>query len=237
MIRILILNPWRASSSVMPQRVWKPGTNMMNQMRLGIALSLLLALVWGCAAPRANLIARTNGATIATQNSKWGLMPRVQPTDQQRALDDLLTAALGRQGLKLVAAPDSDFTILINQEFNYDRLPETVYSPGPDSTHRAPGAGAAQEPFQAPSSRVDPALHPLEQGYPTRIEHRLRTAGLRIHVYDTRECRQGRFRTLWDGYIEAGLELKPEQQPALVDRLTGYLGQDFIGHVDVSPTR
>ena len=66
---------------------------------------------------------------------------------------------------------------------------------------------------------------------PTYIEDTADVRGIRVQVYPTQQLLAGRFETAWDGYIEAGLRLRPEQRNLLLRTPLDYFGREFSGKV------
>lgn len=186
---------------------------------------LLLALILttaGCASPRTNLIARTGGTRMPPQIRNVSFMPRASQSPAERTLETQLAAELARRGINVVPQSESDFTIAAVIEENWDTFTKNIYPQTVRQSHLT-GAGSAGFP-----TRVT-----IEQDllYPEKVEDHIRTEGIRLRLYRTAELKQGNFQTAWDGYLEAGLSLRPEQQPGLLQILCDYLGRDFIGHV------
>lgn len=185
-------------------------------------LLLALILATSCASRRTNLIARTGSTPLPPQIRNVSLMPRASHSPGEAVLETQLAAELQRRGINVVPQSESEFTVAALIEENWDTLTETVY---PQTVRQVqyvgPGTGGYSSTVTA-----EPNLIPTQ-----KVEHHIRTEGVRLRLYRTAELKQGRFQTAWEGYIEAGLSLRPEQQPALLQILCDYLGRDFIGRV------
>jgi hypothetical protein len=179
---------------------------------------LALILAAGCASKRTNLIARTGSTVLPAQIRNVSLMPRASHSPGERALETQLAAELQRRGINVVTQKESEFTAAAVIEENWDTHTQTVY----------PQRMAAQSVNSGSSPVVVTEPDIL---HPQAVETQVRTEGIRLRLYRTAELKQGRFQTAWEGYIEAGLELRSERQPALLQILCGYLGRDFVGHV------
>jgi hypothetical protein len=190
----------------------------MNLLKQLVLLTLVLAT--GCASPRTNLVARTGSTPLPPQIRNVSLMPRPSHSPAERELEKQLSAELQRRGINIVSQAESEFTVAAVIEENWDTHTQTVY---PTTVKREEYAGPGTGRY---SVSTEPDLL-----YPQKVEKHIRTEGIRLRLYRTAELKQGRFQTAWEGYIEAGLKLSPERQPALLQILCGYLGRDFIGHV------
>jgi hypothetical protein len=192
----------------------------MNKLKPVLLLTVILAA--GCASKRTNLIARTGGTALPAQIRNVSLMPRASRSPAERVLETQLAAELQRRGVNVVPQQESEFTVAAVIEENWD-----THDIGPSVVYQTRPA-AVLVPAGAPAAVVmEPTYHsPSESG-----ETHIRTEGIRLRLYRTAELKQGRFQTAWEGYIEAGLELRSERQPALLQILCGYLGRDFVGHV------
>ncbi len=191
---------------------------MINLLKPIVLLALILAT--GCASKRTNLIARTGSTPLPPQICNVSLMPRASHGPGESALEQQLAAELQPRGINLAPQNESDFTVAAVIEENWDTHTETGYP------QRVPAQSISSGTALPPTIVTEPdILHPQE------VESHIRTEGIRLRLYRTAELKQGRFQTAWEGYIEAGLSLRPEQQPALLQILCGYLGRDFIGHV------
>ena len=193
-------------------------------MKFSLLLQLLACglLVVSCASNRTNLVARTSGEPLRADLRNISLMPRQSSTPAERALDESLAAELRRRGIAIVAQGESDFTLSVNVEENWDTLTRNEY-PHVITTPSYSTAGTSQM-F---------VLSEPDLLFPEKVETHIRTEGIRLRLYDTRAVKQGRFVTTWEGYIEAGLRMRPEQPPQLLRMLLDYLGKDFIGRVKI----
>lgn len=190
----------------------------MNILKPILLIALILAT--GCASKRTNLIARTGSTPLPPQIRNVSLMPRASHNPGESALEKQLAAELQRRGINVVPQSESEFTVAAVIEENWDTHTTSVYPQRMPTQYVGPGTGHSPTIVSEPD-----ILHPQE------VENHIRTEGIRLRLYRTAELKQGRFQTAWEGYIEAGLSLRPEQQPALLQILCGYLGRDFIGHV------
>lgn len=191
---------------------------MMNILKPLLLVALVAAT--GCASKRTNLIARTGGTPLPAQIRNASLMPRASHGPGESALEKQLTAELQRRGIKVVPQSESEFTVAAVIEENWNTHTTTVYP------QRMPAQSISAGSSHATTVVTEPdILNPQE------VETQIRTEGIRLRLYRTADLKQGRFQTAWEGYIEAGLALHPEQQPALLQILCGYLGRDFVGHV------
>lgn len=193
----------------------------MKPARQFLLLALIVATA-GCASPRTNLIARTGGTPMPPQIHNVSLMPRASQSPAEKTLETQLTAELTRRGINVVPQSESDFTVAAVIEENWDTFTRNVY---PQTVRHSHLTGAGSAGF---STLVTVEQDPL---HPEKVEDHIRTEGIRLRLYRTAELKQGNFQTAWDGYLEAGLSLRPEQQPGMLQILCDYLGRDFIGHV------
>jgi hypothetical protein len=196
----------------------------MNMLKPLLLLALIL-VTGGCASRRTNLIARTGGAPLPPQIRNVSLMPRASQSSAERMLETQLAAELQRRGLNIVPQGASDFIVAATIEDNWDThdiAPITIHQ----SRQSAPAIVPATGGFST-AVMIAPTYDSPSQEVKTHI----RTQGIRLRLYRTVELKQGRFQTAWEGYLEAGLSLHPEQQPMLLQVLCDYLGRDFIGHV------
>lgn len=186
-------------------------------------LLIVFLLCAGCATRRTNLIARTGGTPFPQQFQNVSLLPRASQSPAERTLETQLAAALERRGIGIVPQSESGFAIAAAFEENWDHHnvpPIVAYQTRPPAPTFMPAGAPAVVVMQ-------PSYYSLSKSGETQI----RTEGIRLRLYRTADLKQGRFQTAWEGYIEAGLASRPEQQPALLEMLCGYLGRDFIGHV------
>lgn len=188
----------------------------MNMLQPVLLLAVILAT--GCASKRTNLIARTGSTALPAQIRNVSLMPRASHSPAERVLETQLAAELQRRGINVVPQKESEFTVAAVIEENWDTHTQTVYPQRMSA--RSISSGSSPVVVSEPD-----ILHPQE------VESLVRTEGLRLRLYRTAELKQGRFQTAWEGYIEAGIALRPEQQTALLRTLCGYLGRDFVGPV------
>lgn len=191
----------------------------MNILKPILLLALILAT--GCASKRTNLIARTGSTPLPPQIRNVSLMPRASHGPGESALEKQLAAELQRRGINVVPQSESEFTVAAVIEENWDTHTTTVYPQRMPAQSISSGTGGYSSTVTA-----EPNFIPTQ-----KVEHHIRTEGVRLRLYRTAELKQGRFQTAWEGYIEAGLSLRPGQQPALLQILCDYLGRDFIGHV------
>lgn len=194
----------------------------MKIARPAFLLAMVLASA-GCASHRTNLIARSGGQPLRMEGRSVSLMLSLHRDPQQRELDRLLTMELQRRGFSIVPQAEADFTISANTEINWVTTTTTV--------HPQVQANSLFVPYPGTGGFVPISTEPAL--VPVRMETQIPTEGIRLRLYETRVLKQGRFQTAWEGYIEAGLKLRPEQQPVLLKSLCDYLGRDFIGHVKI----
>jgi hypothetical protein len=191
----------------------------MNMLKSLLLLALIL-VTGGCASRRTNLIARTSGTPLPPQIRNVSLMPRASHGPGESALEQQLAAELQRRGMHIVLQSESDFTIAAAVEENWDIHTYTVH---PHTVNKV-------QHVRPEASGYSVTTEP-DRLNPYKTETQIRTQGIRLRLYRTAELKQGRFQTAWEGYLEAGLSLRPEQQPALLQILCDYLGRDFVGHV------
>ena len=201
----------------------------MNRLSPIIALLSAAVLLAGCAAPP-NLIARRNRQSLAIPIQKISLLTRRNSSPAEAALDRQLAAELQRQGFEVVADTASDYAIAASAEMNWSTVPggpaEAMgqYYPTPPSPPPPSNFGYVAR-YEQPIL-TEPPRH--------RVEH-IPTYGIRLKLYRTPDLKQGRFETIWDGYVDAGLQSKPELIPNMLRNLCAHLGQDFVGHQKITP--
>lgn len=177
---------------------------------------MLSAFVVGCASRRPNLIAHTGGIPVRFDFRKVSLMPKPSLTPQERALNHDLAAELQRRGIVIVPRTESDLTIAIGIETHSELDIQTT----PASVAQAPPPFISGMVYQG-GAWVQT----------TTTEREIRTEGIRLRLYPTRELAQGRFQTAWEGYLEAGFRMRPEHQAELLRTLLDHVGQNFVGRV------
>lgn len=193
---------------------------------LSLSFSLVVfALLSGCAT-RPNLIARSGGSGVSTNDLKVAFIAQPHPRPEDQLLMRNVTSELGRRGFRLVESTNADFLISCGVEDNW--LTRQV-----ESRESLSGANMTRsEPyFRYPNGLMErrdaaPYTPSSEEGY-------IRVQGIRMRVYSAESLRQRSFEMAWEGYVEAGLQLRPEQQPALLRALFDYFGHDFVGHVKI----
>jgi hypothetical protein len=146
-------------------------------------------------------------------------------------LEVAVAAELELRGFQLVAQNESELTLACHAEDN------ALYA-----SRNAPPClldyYQMQGPILVPASGgfiQSPGISSQYFVPMTQTEHAVIVRGIRLQVYPTRSLQSGRFETAWEGYIEAGLKLRPEQQHSLIRSLLDHFGRDFTGKVKLSP--
>ncbi len=203
----------------------------MNRLWPITVLLSAAVLLAGCAAPP-NIIARRNRQSLAIPIQKISLLARRNSSPAEAALDRQLVAELQRQGFEVVADTASDYAIAASAEMNWSTVPG-----GPAEALEQYYATPPPPPPPSPSNFGYVARYeqPILTGSSPHREEHIPTYGIRLKLYRTPDLKQGRFETIWDGYVDAGLQSKPELIPNMLRNLCAHLGQDFIGHQKITP--
>lgn len=205
---------------------------MSSKTVLGIVLLACVgASLVGCASHSARVIARCAAQPLPANAMKIGLMKQAQPRPRDQAVEHVVVAELERIGHHLVLQPEADYTLACFVEDNAVAFQRDA-PPLPTASFQRPislsGGGIYQEPWR----QSLPAL----PGYPReRVTELVPTQGIRFRLFANSSLRAGRFEPVWDGYVDAGLELRPEKQLPLVRALLLHFGRDFTGKVKLAP--
>ena len=191
------------------------------------AACVALALA-GCASPSAQVIARCGPHPMPAGAKKIALLKQGHPSPEDEALERAVAAELETRGFQIVPQPQAELTLACRAEENCHRYLRVVQEgppfQSPPHVPMIPGAG-----YVVMEQRP---LFPSPRRY---VEDAVDVRGIRLQVYPTQQLLAGRFETAWEGYIEAGFKLRPEQQRTLIRTLLDQFGRDFTGKVKLAP--
>jgi hypothetical protein len=155
------------------------------------------------------------------RNIAFMAQPHTSPEEAVLRRD--VAAELERRGFHMVGQKESDFTLACRVEKNWRTITRTVYPAGSYNLQPAPLVSPSG------SVRYERPYQPFPSEGPYEIEDHFALWGIRLQFYPTSSLRAGHFETLWEGYIEAGMQFRPEAQRELVQILMDYYGCDFSG--------
>ena len=174
----------------------------------------LMICLFGCATMnRPHVIARSDSHFPITAASKIALADRPQNDPQDEALNRSLLAALNQRGIRIVPQAEADFILTFQIEHNESvtwarqRNPSMIIS-GPYRT-------VVTEPL------------PLAEDKMERISYH--SESLRLYLYPARRPGISGLTPAWEGYIEAGDQLRVKRATVLLRTLLDYFGKDFDG--------
>jgi hypothetical protein len=162
---------------------------------------------------------------------KLAILKQARPSPEDESLERAVAAELELRGFQLVAQNESELTLACHAEDNALHASRND-PPCPLDYYQM------QRPVILPASGgyIEPPGISSQYFVPTtQTEHAVIVRGIRLQVYPTRSLQTGRFETAWEGYIQAGLKLRPEQQHALIRTLLDHFGRDFAGKVKLYP--
>ncbi len=203
--------------------------NLIQLFPLVILVALMLT---GCASKSAYVIARRDSQYTHASTDKIALANQNQAGPEEQELARALVAELERQGFRIVPQNDADYTLTVTIEDDW-RTRKTIVRnvepalglgvPGPQTASGMPVAETPgiyhrhNTPYQYQTARV--------------VDEQVPAQGIRLRLYSRASIRAGRLQTAWDGYIDGGPRVSPEQQPVLLRTLLAQFGRDFSGRV------
>lgn len=199
---------------------------MTKLLLILVVLGFLMGTA-GCALRSTQLVARRGEVPPSASARHIALMPQPQPTFEENRLRHNVATALGQSGFQVVEPRDADLLVACQIEQNWKSRSRIIYPPA-----RHPGI----PPMVGPAHTVVIAEErSWSDPTPVVTQDFIGVKGIRLQFYDAHAPAARRFETVWEGYIEAGLDLAPERQPALLQILLDYFGRDYSGRVKQKP--
>ena len=177
-----------------------------------------ICILGGCASSGRQIIARRGVLPNSETARRVAIMPQQMQSPEDKLLERDVIAVLKERGFELVEQGESDLTLTCQVEKNWKSIRHTEH----------PIYGSPAPPVVGP-----PGYYTTSgQSYPVahaETETHVALKGIRLQFYNSASLQVRRFDSAWEGYIEAGFEIRPEEQPQLIRVLLGYYGQDFVG--------
>jgi hypothetical protein len=185
----------------------------------------LLFMLAGCSTtPKALIVTQNNAAADLPNTSPISLIPHPNPRAEERELLEILTQELHQQGWRIVREADSDYELAfwIEDGWKYYNAPPPVNALGPIGTPHALRPPTVSDENVAWQNRA------IQE---TASERSVPIQGIRLKLFSRADRRAGKLTSHWDGYIETGEQLTPEQKPLLVKLLVTHFGKTYTGRV------
>ncbi len=196
-----------------------PQTSLMARHCFLILLGGLLFLLAGCSAPKALIITRNNTIADLPNTTPISMVPHPNPRLEEQELLKLLSAELHEQGWRITRENESEYELAFWIEDGWKVYQAPTPGLGPPRALQPPLV--TDENVQWQNRRVQESV--TERAVPIQ--------GIHLKLFSRADRRAGKFTTSWDGYIETGEKLTPQQKPLLVKLLVSHLGKTYTGKV------
>jgi hypothetical protein len=195
------------------------------------AFFALLVLSAGCTTHLADIVARRGSPPLPSNGRNVALMTSVQARPQDGPLQRVVVAELERNGYHIVTQPEADYTLVCYVEDNW--LTQLGPSAWLDLPSSSPSITVLPADRKVVAEKRETHYDPyLTSNYCPK--EKVPKQGVRLRFYSSPSLQAGRFETAWEGYIEAGLTLRPEREPLLVKTLLTFFGRDYVGRVKLT---
>ena len=189
-----------------------------------LLLGGLLFMLAGCSTPKALIIARNNTTADIPNTTPISMVPHPNPRPEEQELLDILSRELHQQGWRIARESESEYELAFWIEDGW----KVYQAPPPAGFSRLARAQRALQPPLATDENVYWQNRTVQE---SASERAVPIQGIRLKLFSRTDRRAGKFNTCWDGYIETGEQLTPQQKPLLVKLLVTHFGKTYTGKV------